>query len=55
MTICNNLRRFLCQFPKKNHDFDDLDKAVMISDGYSEFDGFKRSGAMYRCPGMPGT
>ena len=51
MTICNTLRRFLCQFPKKSWFW----RSRQTRDGYSEFDVFKRSRVMNRCTGMPRT
>ena len=51
MIICNTLRRFLCQFPKKSWFW----WSRQTRDGYSEFDVFKRSRMMNRCTGMPRT
>ena len=51
MTICNTLRRFLCQFPQKSWFW----WSRQTRDGYSEFDVFKRSRVMNRCTGIPRT
>ena len=51
MTICNTLRRFLCQFSKKSWFW----WSRQGRDGYSEFDVFKRSRVINRCILMPRT